>query len=77
MISVDELRTALESGKVSEAFGSGTAAVISPIGSLTFGDKTYEINGGQTGPISQELYDEITGIQWGKRDDSFGWSVEV
>ena len=59
MVSVDELRTALESGKVSEAFGSGTAAVISPSALLRFGDKTYEINGGQAGPLSQELYDEI------------------
>ena len=77
MISVDELRSALESGRVNEAFGSGTAAVISPIGSLTFGDKTYEINNGDIGPLSQKLYDELTGIQWGKRPDPFGWSVKV
>ena len=49
---------------LNEAFGTGTAAVISPIGVLSDDDRTIEINGGKIGAISQRLYDELTGIQW-------------
>ena len=56
---------------------SGTAAVISPIGELKYGDKHMTINGGKIGPISQKLYDTLTGIQWGKLPDEFGWTVKV
>ena len=63
--------------KIDEAFGSGTAAVISPIGELKYGDKHMTINGGKIGPISQKLYDTLTGIQWGKLPDEFGWTVKV
>ena len=60
-----------------EAFGTGTAAVVSPIGELKYCDKVMPINGGKIGPISQKLYDILTGIQFGKLDDPFGWVVEV
>ncbi len=76
-ISVEELEKAYDEGRLLEAFGSGTAAVISPIGELRVGDKVMPINNGEIGTLSQKLYDELTGIQWGKRPDKFGWTVEV
>ena len=76
-ISVDELEKAFDEGRLLEAFGSGTAAVISPIGELRVGDKAMPINNGEIGELSQKLYDELTGIQWGKRPDKFGWTVKV
>lgn len=77
LISVDEVKTALRNGRIREAFGTGTAAVISPIGHLAFGEETYEINNGSIGPVSQRLYDELTGIQWGRLPDKYGWTTEV
>ena len=68
---------AAEEGRLKEAFGSGTAAVISPIGHLKWGDDVMEINHGEIGPISHRLYDTLTGIQWGKIKDEFGWTYEV
>lgn len=76
-LSVEELAQAYDEGKLEEAFGTGTAAVISPIGELKWGDKHMEINKGEIGPLSQRLYDTLTGIQWGSTPDSFGWSYEV
>ena len=62
LISVDELIGAAENGKLDEAWGCGTAAVVSPVGWLSYKDKTYEICGGKIGETTQMLYDEITGI---------------
>lgn len=76
-ISVDELIEAQKSGKLEEVFGTGTAAVISPVGKLRYKDDVMEINGGVIGEVSQKIYDTVTGIQWGKLDDPFGWRVEV
>lgn len=76
-ISIQELAEASENGKLEEAFGSGTAAVISPIGELCWEDKIMSINNGEIGPISQMLYDTLTGIQWGKLPDEFHWTKEV
>ncbi len=76
-ISIDELAQAAKDGKLEEAFGSGTAAVISPIGELKWGDDIMTINNGEIGPVSQKLYDTLTGIQWGKLPDTFGWTYEV
>ena len=76
-IAVEELIEANNSGKLNEAFGTGTAAVISPIGELIDGDNVMELCGGKIGPISQKLYDTLTSIQWGKAEDPFGWSVKV
>lgn len=72
-ITVDELFDAAREGKLTEAFGSGTAAVVSPIGELVWNEERREINGGKIGELTQELYDCITGIQWGTREDTFGW----
>ena len=60
-----------------EAWGCGTAAVVSPIGKLAYGDKEYVINGGKIGEVTQFLYDTLTGIQWGKTEDPFGWVYRV
>ena len=76
-VSAEELHVAAKNGKLEEVFGSGTAAVISPVGTLKFGDEVFEINNGQIGEVSQKLYDTITGIQTGKVEDKFNWVVEV
>ena len=74
LLSVDELYAAYDRGELKEAFGTGTAAVISPIGSLDDENRKALINGGKIGPISQMLYDTLTGIQWGEIPDPFGWT---
>lgn len=76
-ISVDELIEAQKSGRLKEAFGTGTAAVISPVGKLRYEDEVFTIGDGGIGPISQKLYDTVTGIQTGKLADPYGWRVEV
>lgn len=76
-VSVEELVAAARDGSLEECWGSGTAAVISPVGALRFGDEAMEISGGGIGPVSQKLYDTVTGIQTGKVEDPFGWVVEV
>lgn len=72
-ISVEELFEAHQQGKLEEAFGTGTAAVISPIGAMKWEEQSIEINGGNTGEISGRLYDTITGIQQGKLADPLNW----
>ena len=76
-LAIDELYEAYQKGQLKEAFGSGTAAVISPIGQLKWGDEIMMINNGEIGEVSQKLYDNLTGIQWGKLPDTMGWTVEV
>lgn len=76
-VSAQEVYEAAKNGTLEEVFGSGTAAVISPVGTLKFGDEIFDINGGNIGETSQRIYDEITGIQTGKVEDKFGWVVEV
>ena len=76
-ISVDELIEAQKSGKLEECFGSGTAAVISPVGTLRYKDDVMTIGDGTTGKLSQKLYDTVTGIQNGTVEDKFGWVVNV
>ena len=73
LISVDELIEALENGKLEEAWGCGTAAVVSPIGRLMYRDVEYTVNEEKIGEVTQKLYDILTGIQWGKIEDEFGW----
>lgn len=76
-ITIQEIADAYDAGKLDEVFGTGTAAVISPVGHLKWNDKVMEINGNKIGKISQMLYDTMTGIQWGKIEDTFGWVVPV
>ena len=74
-ITVEELYEAYDNGTLTEAFGTGTAAVISPIGALDDENRKAVINGGKIGEISQRLYDTLTGIQWGVVPDKFGWTL--
>ncbi len=76
-VSVEELLQAQKDGKLEECFGSGTAAVISPVGKLRYKDEVMTIGGGAIGPVSQKLYDTVTGIQLGRLEDPFGWRVVV
>ena len=77
LLSVDELVAAMRAGTLEEAFGCGTAAVVSPIGELHYGDVSVTVNGGAVGSLTQRLYDEITGIQSGKVADTHGWVYRV
>ena len=77
LISVDELFEAVENGTLEEAWGTGTAAVVSPIGHLYYKGKDYVVSNNQIGELTQKLYDELTGIQWGKRPDERGWCYKV
>lgn len=76
-ISVDELIEAMENGTMEEAWGCGTAAVVSPVGALAYEGKEYVINNNCIGATTQMLYDELTGLQWGKKPDPFGWIYPV
>lgn len=77
LLSIDELIEALESGALEEAWGCGTAAVVSPIGKFSYNGKEYEVNGGKIGEVTKELYDTLTGIQWGLIEDTFGWITKI
>lgn len=76
-ISAEELFEAARKGTMEEAWGTGTAAVVSPIGELAEGDEKVIINNNQIGPITQKLYDELTGIQWGRTADPHGWVMKL
>lgn len=76
-ITFDEIVQASENGTLEEAFGTGTAAVISPVGQLTYENKDIIINEGKTGAVAKKLYDTLTGIQYGKLEDPFGWIEKV
>ena len=76
-VSVDELVEAAKTGGLEECFGTGTAAVISPVGKLRYKDDVFEINSNEIGEVSQKLYDTITGIQWGKCEDEFNWTITL
>ncbi len=77
LLSVEELAQAMADGTLEEAWGCGTAAVVSPIGELNYQGKKYIVNNGEIGPVTQELYDTLTGIQWGKIDDPYGWVLPL
>lgn len=76
-ISVAEIYKAHQDGLLEEAFGTGTAAVISPIGELNWKDQIITINNGETGKLSKEIYDTLTGIQTGHIEDPFDWVVKL
>ncbi len=77
LLSIDELAKAMEDGTLEEAWGCGTAAVVSPIGELCYKGVKYTVNNGEIGQVTQHLYDTLTGIQWGKIEDSFGWTKNI
>jgi branched-chain amino acid aminotransferase len=74
VITIDEVIDGISSGKLKECFGSGTAAVISPVASLFYKEKDYVVNQGRTGELAQKFFDEITGIQYGEKPDQHGWT---
>lgn len=76
-LSIDELMEAGRNGKLTEAFGTGTAAVISPVGQLYYKGEEIVINDFKTGSLTQKLYDTLTGIQWGNLEDKYNWTKEV
>lgn len=76
-ISIEEVYEAYRSGKLEECFGTGTAAIISPVGELRWGDKVMEVNNNQIGEVTQRIFDTITGIQTGTMDDELNWVVCV
>ena len=76
-LALSEVVEASRNGKLNEAFGTGTAAVISPIGILNNRGDIIEINNGEIGPLARKLYDTITGIQYGRLEDKFNWTVEL
>lgn len=77
LVSVEELLSAARDGRLEEAFGCGTAAVVSPIGELVFGQEQAVIHQRQIGPLTQRLYDALTGIQYGTAPDPHGWAMRV
>ena len=72
-LSIDEVIAANASGKLQEAFGSGTAAVISPVGEMRYGDEIITVGDGKVGPMAQRLYTTMTDMQYGRSEDSMGW----
>ena len=77
LLSLEELTKAMADGTLEEAWGCGTAAVVSPIGELCYKDHKYTVNNGKIGEVTQHLYDTLTGIQWGKIEDTYGWTVMI
>ena len=76
-LPIREVMDAAKDGKLEEVFGTGTAAVISPVGELNYKGEIAVINDFKTGELTQKLYDYLTGIQWGKEEDKFGWTTLV
>ncbi len=76
-VEIDELLAGVRAGRVSEAFGTGTAAVVSPVGVLGYKSDVFTVGSGDVGPLTRRLYDELSGIQSGRLPDHFGWMREV
>lgn len=77
LIGIDELIEAHGAGKLSEIFGSGTAAVISPVGEIKYGGRVYAVGDGGVGPLAQKFYAALTDIQYGRASDPMGWIEPV
>jgi branched-chain amino acid aminotransferase len=73
MVSIDEVVGGIESGRVQEVFGTGTACVISPVGILGYRGRDYVVGDAGVGPITRRLYEELTSIQYGTAEDRYGW----
>ena len=76
-LSMDEIMAAIAGGTLKEAFASGTAAIVSPVGHLWYRGKEYPVNGGKTGNLTERLYNEILQIQYGQKEDPFGWRIKI
>ena len=76
-LAIADVMQAARDGKLEEVFGTGTAAVVSPVKELDWKGEQALIGDGKIGPLTQKLYDTLTGIQWGKLPDTKGWTVPV
>ncbi|MHA1584307.1 MAG: branched-chain amino acid aminotransferase [Promethearchaeota archaeon] len=76
-ITINEIIESIKSGKLTEAFGLGTAAIIAPVGSIAYKGETFNINNFKVGPIATKLFEELTGIQYGTKEDIFNWVESV
>lgn len=76
-LTIEDVINAADNGRLKEAFGAGTAAVISPVGQMTYKGKDYPIAGGKMGDLSQRLYDELIAIQYGEKEDPYGWRIRI
>jgi branched-chain amino acid aminotransferase len=76
-LSIDEIIVASQKGTLKEVFASGTAAIVSPVGQIYFRGREHIINGGKIGPLAEKLYNEILQIQYGLKEDEFGWRVKI
>ena len=76
-LAIDEVISAAKDGSLKEAFGTGTAAVISPVGQITYKGGDYIVAGGKMGELSQRLYNEIVAIQYGEKKDPYGWMEKI
>lgn len=76
-VDVHEVLADVESGKITEVFGCGTAAVIAPVGKFGFRDREYVINDYKVGPVAERLYKELTDIQFGRKEDPYGWTYQI
>jgi branched-chain amino acid aminotransferase len=76
-IAVDTVLADISSGKITEVFGMGTAAVIAPVGKFGYKGKDYVINNSQVGPIAMHLYQSLTDLQYGRAPDPFGWTMKI
>lgn len=76
-LTIHEVIDAARDGRLTEAFGTGTAAVISPVGQITYKEEDYKVSGGDMGELSQRLYNEIVTVQYGEKEDPYGWRVQI
>ena len=76
-VDVHQMLTDVKSGRITEVFGCGTAAVIAPVGKFGFHDEAIIINGNEPGPVAHHLYQQLTDIQFGRAPDPFGWTHTI
>jgi branched-chain amino acid aminotransferase len=76
-LDVYDVLADIEAGRITEVFGCGTAAVIAPVGKLGMGDKEYVLNDYECGPVSRQMYRELTDIQFGRVPDRFDWTLRI
>jgi branched-chain amino acid aminotransferase len=74
---VDDVLRDIDAGKITEAFGMGTAAVIAPVGKFGYKGRDYVINNEQIGPVAHDLYKRLTDLQYGRAPDPFGWTMTI
>lgn len=76
-ISIDEVVEGTKNGTLKEMFATGTAAVVSPVGEFLYKEQAYQVADGKTGELSKRLYDEITAMEYGEKQDRYGWTVRI